>query len=293
LTRETCNRRKPGEKAGTGADKPLDKSAVPQSNVHDMSLLLDKIIPLFVYPVGFAVAAGLLCLVFLAWGWRRAAATCIAVSTAYLWLAATPAVAALLARSLEAPYPQVAAESVEPADTIVVLGGMMNPPKGASVYPDLEMSADRLVYAARLYRAGRSGRIIVTGGRLFAGAAVPSEAELVKQQLLLLGVPDDAIILETKARNTRENGLFSRELLQEMGAGKVLLVTSAWHMRRSEAVFGKLGIDVIPAATDSFLPQLSSGFPFGWLPDVDAMAVSTRCIKEWIGLGVYRLRGWI
>jgi hypothetical protein len=106
LTRETCNRRKPGEKAGTGADKPLDKSAVPQSNVHDMSLLLDKIIPLFVYPVGFAVAAGLLCLVFLAWGWRRAAATCIAVSTAYLWLAATPAVAALLARSLEAPYPQ-------------------------------------------------------------------------------------------------------------------------------------------------------------------------------------------
>jgi uncharacterized SAM-binding protein YcdF (DUF218 family) len=106
-------------------------------------------------------------------------------------------------------------------------------------------------------------------------------------------VPDDAIVLETKARNTRENGLFSRELLQEMGAGKVLLVTSAWHMRRSEAVFGKLGIDVIPAATDSFLPQLSSGFPFGWLPDVDAMAVSTRCIKEWIGLGVYRLRGWI
>jgi uncharacterized SAM-binding protein YcdF (DUF218 family) len=122
---------------------------------------------------------------------------------------------------------------------------------------------------------------------------VPSEAELVKQQLLLLGVPDDAIVLETKARNTRENGLFARELLQEMGAGKVLLVTSAWHMRRSEAVFGKLGIDVIPAATDSFLPQLSSGFPFGWLPDVDAMAVSTRCIKEWIGLGVYRLRGWI
>jgi uncharacterized SAM-binding protein YcdF (DUF218 family) len=171
--------------------------------------------------------------------------------------------------------------------------GHDEPAQGASVYPDLEMSADRLVYAARLYRAGRSGRIIVTGGRLFAGAAVPSEAELVKQQLLLLGVPDDAIVLETKARNTRENGLFSRELLQEMGAGKVLLVTSAWHMRRSEAVFGKLGIDVIPAATDSFLPQLSSGFPFGWLPDVDAMAVSTRCIKEWIGLGVYRLRGWI
>jgi hypothetical protein len=39
-----------------------------------MSLLLDKIIPLFVYPVGFAVAAGLVCLVFLAWGWRKAAA---------------------------------------------------------------------------------------------------------------------------------------------------------------------------------------------------------------------------
>lgn len=282
-----------GGKTGTGTDKPLDKSAVPQSNVQDMSLLLDKIIPLFVYPAGFAVAAGLVCLVFLAWGWRRAAATCIAVSTLYLWLAATPAVAALLARSLEAPYPEVIAENAQSADAIVVLGGTMNPPRGASVYPDLDIAADRFVYAARLFKAGKSGRIIVTGGQLFADAAVPSEAELVKQQLLLLGVPDDAIILETKARNTRENGLFARELLQEMGAGKVLLVTSAWHMRRSQAVFGKLGIDVIPAATDSFVPRMSGGFPLGWLPSADAMMVSTRCIKEWIGLGVYRLRGWI
>lgn len=264
-----------------------------RQNAREMSLLLDKIIPVFVYPAGFAVVAGLVCLVFLAWGWRKAAAGCIAVSTLYVWLAATPAVAALLARGLEAPYPQAAIENISPADTIVVLGGMMNPARGSSVYADLDMSADRFVHAARLYRAGKSSRIIVSGGRLFAGSGVPSEAELVKEQLVLMGVPEGAIILETKARNTRENGLFARELLNEMGSGRVLLVTSAWHMRRATGVFDRLGMDVIPAATDSFIPQLSSGFPFGWLPDVDALAVSTRCIKEWMGLGVYRLRGWI
>jgi hypothetical protein len=130
-----------------------------------MSLLLDKIIPLFVYPVGFAVAAGLLCLVFLAWGWRRAAATCIAVSTAYLWLAATPAVAALLARSLEAPYPQVAAESVEPADTIVVLGGMMNPPRAP---PSIRTSKCRLTGWSTLHDftglADPAGSLSLAGG---------------------------------------------------------------------------------------------------------------------------------
>lgn len=258
-----------------------------------MSLLLDKIIPLFVYPTGFAVGAGLVCLIFLAWGWRKAAATCIAMSTAYLWLAATPAVAALLAQSLESAYPQTVAEEVPSAEVIVVLGGMMNPPKGGSIYPDIDMSADRYVYAAHLYRAGRSSEVIVSGGQLFAVADAPSEAELVRDQLKLLGVPESSIVLETKARNTRENGLFARELLRERGTGKVLLVTSAWHMRRAVGVFRKLGVDVIPAPTDSFIPQLSSGIPFGWLPDVDALRVSTRCIKEWIGLGVYRMRGWI
>jgi hypothetical protein len=80
MTRETCNRCKPGGQ-GRGLTS-CSTNRQCRSQMHDMSLLLDKIIPLFVYPVGFAVAAGLVCLVFLAWGWRRAAATCIAVSTA-------------------------------------------------------------------------------------------------------------------------------------------------------------------------------------------------------------------
>lgn len=271
----------------------LDKSAAWQQDFRAMSMLLDKIIPLFVYPAGFIVLCGLVCLLFLAWGWRRMAVVWLSAGLLYAGLTSMPAVARLLAVSLERQYPVVTADRLPGSDAIILLGGVVADPTNLNPYFDVSETADRVLHAARLYKAGLAPRVIVSGGRVFPDPDLPSEAEYLRQLLVELGVDAEAIVLETQSRNTYENGLLSAKLMQERELSTALLVTSAWHMPRAAAVFRKAGVKFTPAPTDTLTSSLSGGIPFGYLPNVKAMYMSTLCIKEWIGFAVYRLRGWL
>ncbi len=274
------------------AHKLLDKSQPQGQNWRRMSIFLDKIIPLFVYPTGFIVVSALLCLLFLAWNWRRAAVTCLLIGTLYVWLCATPVFSRLLADSLEGRYEVKTVEQLPQADLIIMLGGALSPPGRWNPYGDLESTADRIIETARLYRAGKAPKVLVSGGQLFPVADSPSEAEMVRAMLIDFGVPEAVITVETLSRNTYENAIGTARMLQQQPGASVLLVTSAWHMQRAVAAFRRAGVTVVPAPTDSFRAQLADGFPFDYLPDVDALRISTMCIKEWIGMAVYKLRGW-
>lgn len=280
------------DKRRSAAHKLLDKSHPQGQDWRRMSILLDKIIPLFVYPTGFIVLSALLCLLFLTWNWRRAAITWLLVGTLYVWLCATPVFARLLADTLEGSFPVKAVEQLPEADVIIMLGGTLSPPGQWNPYGDLDSAADRIIETARLYRAGKAPRVLISGGRLFSEADRPSEAEMVRALLVDVGVPQAAISVETQSRNTYENAIGSAKMLRDQPGARVLLVTSAWHMRRAVAVFSRAGVHVVPAPTDSFRAQLASGIPFGYMPDVEALRISTLCIKEWIGMAVYKLRGW-
>ena len=279
-------------KRRNGVHKLLDKSHPQGQDWLRMSILLDKIIPLFVYPTGFIVLSALLCLLFLTWNWRRSAMSCLFAGTLYVWLCATPVFARLLADTLEGSFPVRIAEQLPQADVIIMLGGTFSPPGQWNPYGDLDAGADRIVETARLYRAGKAPRILISGGRLFPVAGRPSEAEMVRALLVDFGVPEAAISVETQSRNTYENAAGTAKMLRDQPGARALLVTSAWHMRRAVAVFNRAGMNVVPAPTDSFRAQLAKGIPFGYMPDVDALRISTLCIKEWIGMAVYKLRGW-
>ncbi len=258
-----------------------------------MSILLDKIVPVFAYPAGFAVLSVLACLLFLAWGWKRTGLTVLVCGTLYMWLAATPVVAALLASSLERQYPVVPVQNLVPADVIVVLGGSINAPTPLNPNPDMQESVDRVIHAARLFKAGLAPRIIASGGQLFPDPDRDPEAEYTSQLLGQLGVGEAAILQEGNSRNTYENGVLTAKLMADNGLETALLVTSAWHMPRAAAVFRRAGIRFTPVSIDTQSSSISSGFPFGYLPSADALMTSTLCLKEWIGLAVYRLRGWV
>ena len=88
-----------------------------------------------------------------------------------------------------------------------------------------------------------------------------------------------------------ENALYTAEILEAQGMGPVLLVTSALHMPRALATFRAAGVDAIPAATD-FEVMPRPRVLLDWLPDAEALAASTRALKEYLGLWVYRYRGW-
>jgi len=184
---------------------------------------------------------------------------------------------------LESPYPFVSADSQPACGAIVLLGGGMGAPKQQGGVPEMFGSADRVWHAARLWRAGKANYIIASG-----------LAESASSVVLLrdLGVPSRAILVEGRAGNTVENGIFVRRMLDEHRLShRVLLVTSAWHMRRSSMIFAAAGLEPVSAAVDH---EATYG---GWrhigkeglrlghvLPSAQTFAVGCLYVKECQGL---------
>ena len=107
-----------------------------------------------------------------------------------------------------------------------------------------------------------------------------------------LGVPEDAIALERDSRNTRQNAVFTEKLAVGRGIGRVLLVTSHWHLRRAEAAFRRVGMEVIPVATDYGESTSDKPGIFMFIPRTGTLKFNSVLFKEYLGYLVYRLRGW-
>src|SRR6476646_9319910 len=139
--------------------------------------------------------------------------------------------------------------------------------------------------------SGKAQTIIVTGGKLPRDRASGTDTDFAAEFLKAGGVPPDSIIIERRSRNTHENAINTAAIWRERHFRSGLLVTSATHMPRAIASFRKAGLDVAPWPAD-----LLGGYPptsvFDFLPDANALETTTTAIKEWLGLAVYRLRGW-
>lgn len=213
------------------------------------------------------------------WAWRTGLAAAV-----WLWFWSTPLACWLLGRGFDAAYPAVAAEDAPTADAIVVLGGgVLAGGKAGLMYPDLKPAADRVWHGARLYRAGKAPRIVATGLDVSV-----STTPLLRD----LGVPEEAATLIDGPRNTEEESRAVAALLPP--GSRILLVTSASHMRRALLLFRHAGLDAIPAATDhETTARCGEGFDAGWLcPDSGCFDTACRLFKEHYAYWGYRvLRG--
>ena len=112
------------------------------------------------------------------------------------------------------------------------------------------------------------------------------------QFMRLMNVPESALLYEDRSRDTHQNAVYSAVVLREQGAQKLLLVTSAFHMRRAVPLFEKQGFTVIPAATDYRRLVREPGI---WLavPTADNLLRTTYALREYVGYCYYRARGWL
>ena len=126
-------------------------------------------------------------------------------------------------------------------------------------------------------------------------ASGTGEREATVPLLRDFGVAEAAIVVEDKARNTEENAKFVENILATKNTkdAKILLVTSAWHMRRSVLMFEKYApnLEIIPAATDyEALVRTGKGFRLDDLmPSADCLSANSAYFKEYIGYWGYRL----
>jgi uncharacterized SAM-binding protein YcdF (DUF218 family) len=254
-------------------------------------LYLSKLLPVFVYPLGAAILLGAVALALLFVGYLRTARWLLAAILIALWVVSTPLFANWITVRLEGTHPPQAIEALPAADAVILLGGVLDRPASGGIPADLGEAADRLLHAARLYRAGKAPRIIVTGGNLPWIGGAP-ESETLAELLVELGLPRPALIVEPKSVNTRESGVNVAAIFREQSWRTGLLVTSGTHMPRALAVFHAAGVDVAPAATDIHGRPRYRVSLLACLPDAAALTRSTSAFKEFIGLYAYRWLGW-
>lgn len=255
-------------------------------------LYLDKILAHLAYPLCFSLVLLLIALVLLLLRLQWSGLGLLFFSLCWLYVWSMPAVSDQLRLSLESQSRLVDVEKLPQAGAIVLLGGGLSTGPPSWPYPDLGAAGDRIWHAARLYDADKAPFILISGGTMPWNGQRFSVAEATASLLTDLGVPDSAIRIEGQSLNTRQNAVYSAEVLQKQDIDRVLLVTSALHMPRAMGCFEAVGLEVQPAPIDFEVKPEPNHF-LRWLPDAEALADATRAFKEYLGLLVYWLRGWV
>jgi uncharacterized SAM-binding protein YcdF (DUF218 family)/glycosyltransferase involved in cell wall biosynthesis len=174
------------------------------------------------------------------------------------------------------------------ADAIVVFaGGVGESGKSGQGY------LERVEEAVRLYNEGYAKNIIFSSGYMY----VFEEPMVMKALAVSLGVPREAIILEDKAGNTYENVKFSSRILLDKGWNEILLVSSPYHMRRVELVFGKIAMGMkvtyTPVSRSSFYAHRARNIYAGGFHQQVNMAQIKGIFHEYLGILYYWWKGYI
>ena len=253
-------------------------------------ITLSKTLPQLVYPlnVGLLLLALALLLVIFGKRWKGAAFIFIALTILGV---GSSTIAETLYQHHEQRYPAILISELPQVDAIVVLGGdvgIPSPPRLAS-----ELQGNRLFHTLRLFRAGKAPMIMISGGNPFPQAGLQGEAAYSKLILEEMGVPGQAILTEEDSRNTRENALNARRILGGLGVDRILLVTSGIHMPRAVKTFEKAGFDVVP--TPSGFSAVIDEQPalVKYWPSAETLHLFELLIREYMGLFVYWMRGWV
>lgn len=154
----------------------------------------------------------------------------------------------------------------------------------------LNEAAERLTEGVRLAKRWPEARVVFTGGVAGLLAGGVTAAGPVGQYLQDVGIDRDRIVLEAEARNTWQNAVNVRALVNPIAGETWLLVTSAYHMPRSVGVFRQAGFEVIAAPVDFRTRDARDlSRPFETIPaGLQRLDLGAR---EWIGLFAYWLTG--
>ena len=188
----------------------------------------------------------------------------------------------------------VAIASLPRYDVGIVLGGITSD-KEPRDRVHTSGAADRVLHAVHLYRLGKIDKILVSGGTGKIIEDEVKEAILLQRLLRLSQVPEEDILIEDASRNTYENALYSRDLLEQYlpGPQRYLLITSAFHMPRAKACFEKVGLEVDTFSADFRTDEHQFTPDVLFIPSSAAIGNWEIVIRELLGMVAYKVRGYI
>ena len=198
----------------------------------------------------------------------------------------------ILWRLLEYPWERLDYSLVSPSDGIVVLSSSRHLPLGNSKIIEW-YDPDRFVAGIDLYKANKSNRLIFTGGINPLTSDLPPEGEIYIKEAIAMGLPKEDLFTTYPVYNTLQEAQAIKKLLNveiPLIQKKIILVTSAYHMKRAKNIFESEGIIVQPYPVDfksskSFLTSLRN--PLKWMPNSSNLHKSSKAIREIIGRIIY------
>jgi len=157
-----------------------------------------------------------------------------------------------------------------------------------------QRGADRVIHALQLYKTGIIKKILISGGSGSLLERNRQEADEIADALQLMGVLREDIIIENRSRNTHESAAAVKAILLNFYAPQdCLLITSAFHMRRSRACFKKVGWPVDTFTTDFLSHERKFTPDVLFIPRAEALLNWTIISREWVGIISYKVVGYI
>lgn len=247
--------------------------------------IFSKLAWALISPSNLLIIFFLLGTIFLLLGWANLARRILVWSSLFGFAVLAYPVGDYLIEPLEKRFSQPS-ELPEHVDGIILLGGAeLLKPSLSWQQPELGSAADRYIATAKLAKLYPKTPVLFSGGNnLIRFQRQGDEGHIAPQVLTTIGVKEQRLIIEDKARNTHENFVLLKPLLPKK-SGRYLLVTSAFHMPRAVAIARQQGIDVVAYPVDF---RSSSAELRQWdFSLFEHLEVLEPAWKEWIGLTVY------
>jgi len=193
---------------------------------------------------------------------------------------------------LEYPWERIDYENTNPADSIVVLSSGRTLPSGSSQIIEWN-DPDRFIAGIELYRAKKAKRIIFTGGINPLSKNLEPEGNIYIKEAISLGIPRKNLHTTYPVINTLDEAKAINNLLKEKlssSSNRIILVTSAFHMKRAKKVFEREGIIVEPypvdfKSGDSIISSIKN--PLKWIPNASSLNSTSDALREILGRLVY------
>ena len=245
-------------------------------------------------PVGFLWALLLASILVALWrrnGWLFGVSLGLLM---FLHIVAGTNLSRLLIGRLEAPYDPRRRPPLESADAVVMLGGTLDYGPRERLGVNVGEPADRILTAVELVREGKAPVLVLSSAPYLLNDQFRGDSELIAHWLRRWNLPPGELVRLPLCRNTHDEALETAALMQQRGWKRIILVTSAYHLRRAEAAFRHAGVtNLIPFGCDFQGVDPTQGrWEWQGIPRVNPLMILNYWTHEQVGWWYYGIRGW-
>ena len=203
-----------------------------------------------------------------------------------LYVFSTPIFSNKFLRLVEANQCRKSIVSIEHADAIVVLSGMLSIHEVSGKEYIEWNDPDRFFGGIALMKAGKAPSLIFTGARMPWRKSGRTEGAILADYAVEYGITKSQIFVSSQVANTEDEAIAIKKMAL---GGKIILVTSAFHMPRAQTLFEKEGFEVVSYPVDFKLLTADSVTFMDYMPNGQSLAKTEMVIRELIG----RLYYWL